>query len=346
MKILHVAKLLGVNTNGIDNVVRMLFLHQSKSNAVSVDVFDTSMKNSFSSFFRLRKFDLIIFHSIFCVKTWIYIYICILNKIPYVIVPHSGLTKASLNKSKMKKKAVMSIFLKRFIKKSAGVHFLNVDEKDNSLQCYSNSFIVPNGVCVPELKNKVTEHERYLAFLGRYDLHHKGIDILLEAVNQLKKELRDNGIHLRMHGHDKDGHSEEYIKSFISDNGLSDLILLRGPIFDNEEKVNYLRNASAYILTSRYEGLPITVLEGLSVDTPCLITKETNVAQVIETNNFGLTCRANVEDVVDMLRRYINNISFDIGYNPSRDYMITNYSWNVICRQLLEEYEKVARYEQ
>jgi len=345
LKILHVAKLLGVNTNGIDNVVNMLVKHQSISNNVFVDVLDTNKNDNFSSFFRFRDFDLIIFHSIFCFKTWLCILFCLSYAIPYVIVPHSGLTKASFKKSKVKKEAVMSLFLKKLIYKSAAVHFLNVDEKNNSYEYYSNSFIIPNGVCVPDIQIEKKLDKRYLAFLGRYDINHKGIDILLSAVNVLKSEFRYNNVTLRMHGHDKNSHSIEYIKKYIENNNLSDLVVLKGPIIDNDEKVKYLTNASAYILTSRYEGFPITVLEALSVDVPCLVTKETNVSQLIENNNFGLTCFANVESVVDMLRTYLKNSIAGSAFSPSRDYVVDNYSWAVIGTKLLTEYEKVIRRE-
>ena len=43
-----------------------------------------------------------------------------------------------------------------------------------------------------------------------------------------------------------------------------------------------------YILTSRYEGMPLTVLEALSCGCPCLITSQTNMEDLISATSMWL----------------------------------------------------------
>ncbi len=237
----------------------------------------------------------------------------------------------------------MNLFLRRLIYKAAAVHFLNDNERDNSYKFYSRSFIVPNGIDVdPNLEEKT--RERYIAYLGRYDINHKGIDILLDAIILMREELIERDYKLVMHGYDPTGSSLKFINDFISNNNLENLISVGGSITNTEDKINFLSNASAYILTSRYEGLPISVLEALSFNTPCLVSKETNMAELIEENGFGLSCEANSESVKNMLFKFFTQSEKE-NFKKSKAFLIENFSWKIISERLICEYKKAINYD-
>lgn len=343
MRLLHIASLIGSNTNGIDYVIEKLLLHQNEQEGINAELVDL---NNFSLLNSLKTIDLneiVIFHSIFSIKSWILIFYCLFKNIPYIIFPHSGLTVSSFKKSRLKKKLVMNLFLKKLIYKSAAVHFLNQNEKDNSYKYYSNSFIVPNGIDVdPNLQEET--REKYIAYLGRYDINHKGIDILLEAIVLINNELRNHGYKIILHGYDPTGISLKFINDFVNKNNLEDLVSVRESITNNQDKTNFLGKASAYILTSRYEGLPISVLEALSFNTPCLVSKETNMAELIEDNGFGLSCEANSESVKGMLLKFFIE-SEKGGFKKSKTFLIENFSWDIISRRLIYEYKKAISYD-
>lgn len=343
MKVIHAASLMGSNTNGIDYVVEKILLHQNKLDGIHAHLINLNDFSVFSTLKTIRVSEIIVFHSIFSIKSWGLILYCLIKNIPYIIFPHSGLTISSFEKSKFKKKLVMNLFLKKFLRKATSVHFLNERERDNSYKYYSNSFIVPNGI---DIDYNVDERNRdkYIAYLGRYDINHKGIDILLEAVQLIKNEIRDNGYKLIMHGYDPEGISLSFINDFISNNNLTDIISVRGPITNSEDKIQFLSNASAYILTSRYEGFPITVLEALSVDTPCLVSEGTNVSELVESNGFGISCLSNSDSVREMLIKFFTQIEKD-SFNKSRSFLIDNFSWEIISGRLIFEYKKAINYD-
>ncbi len=100
MKVLHVANLIGSNTNGIDYVVEKILLHQNKLDGIKAELLNL---NDFSISKALKAISLnevVVFHSIFSVKSWVLIFYCCLKNISYIIFPHSGLTVSSFQKSR------------------------------------------------------------------------------------------------------------------------------------------------------------------------------------------------------------------------------------------------------
>jgi len=343
MKVLHIANLMGSNTNGIDYVVEKILLHQNELDRINADLINLNDFSLEKAFKVINLNDVIVFHSIFAIKSWPLIFYCLFKNKPYIIFPHSGLTVSSFEKSKIKKKLVMKLFLKKLIFKAAAVHFLNENEKDNSYEFYSRSFIVPNGIDIDyevDKKNK----KKYIAYLGRYDINHKGIDLLLDAIKLIQEELRNREYIIIMHGYDPSNVALSFINDFVTKHNLTDLVCVRGAITNSHEKINFLSNASAYILTSRYEGLPITVLEALSVDTPCLVSKGTNMAELIEKNSFGMSCLSNSDSVKNMLIDFLIQ-SENRGFRPSRSFLIDNFSWKIIAGRLIEEYKRAINYD-
>ena len=63
----------------------------------------------------------------------------------------------------------------------------------------------------------------------------------------------------------------EEVKTFIAENGVGDNVDLPGWV-EGKERDNYFNNAYAYCMTSRKEGLPMAVLESLSIGIPVIST--------------------------------------------------------------------------
>jgi glycosyltransferase involved in cell wall biosynthesis len=63
----------------------------------------------------------------------------------------------------------------------------------------------------------------------------------------------------------------EEVKSFISENGVGDNVDLPGWV-EGGEREKFFNNAYAYCMTSRKEGLPMAVLESLSIGIPVIST--------------------------------------------------------------------------
>lgn len=233
---------------------------------------------------------IVIFHSVYKFSYLKYYWYCYRNKIDYFIYPHGGLTIENFQKNKFLKWLSLHCIFKLVLNKAKGVIYLSKKEfKKNVLNLKSDHLFIPNGIN-PFFKNKLNS-KYYLydgvrkinfLFFGRIDIHHKGIDKLIEGIDLLPKRTKDNIIiNFYGYGNSKD---EKYLMEKMKSNSN---IKFHGSVFDPTEKNNVFLSSDIFILTSRYEGMPISVLEALSSGLPCLVSTETNVEDIIHNYKCG-----------------------------------------------------------
>ena len=88
------------------------------------------------------------------------------------------------------------------------------------------------------------------------------------------------------------------------------------------------------LLTSRYEGFPMTILEAWSYGNPCLVTPGTNVADEIAINNLGWTVNLTADSIADGIKKALKDYSVSRADYVSRckEYVCKNYSWKIIAK--------------
>ena len=113
----------------------------------------------------------------------------------------------------------------------------------------------------------------------------------------------------------------------------------KGTIYD-DEKVKALRNANILLLTSRYEGSPMTILDALSYGNPCLVTPGTNVADDILRNNLGWKTELKAEAIADCILKARDDYkkNFAAYYASCRHYVLENFLWDKIAQQSVKIY--------
>lgn len=123
-----------------------------------------------------------------------------------------------------------------------------------------------------------------LGIVGRIDAHHKGLDIAVHTMAQLKKA----GIKARLAivGH---GPDEAYLRELISFCGAEDCVELGSYTSDLE---GFWRDQELCLLPSRYEGLGVTMLEAMSFGRPVLRTPYGGCEEWIDDGANGFVCPA------------------------------------------------------
>ncbi|HEY9770132.1 MAG TPA: glycosyltransferase family 4 protein [Coleofasciculaceae cyanobacterium] len=124
------------------------------------------------------------------------------------------------------------------------------------------------------------EDTRFILFAGR--LHpQKDPLLLIEAFAVLKQPK----VHLLMAGA---GELKSQIKAKIDDLGLAQQVTMLGAV--PQDKLASLHQVSSvFVLSSVYEGLPLTVLEALSCGTPVVTTNSGETPDFL-TNDSGIVC--------------------------------------------------------
>ena len=133
--------------------------------------------------------------------------------------------------------------------------------------------------------------KRFLT-IGRFTPLHKGIDLLIEAFHLFAQ--KNNDWNLDIIG---EGIEEHKYKSLISKYKLGDRITIHP--FTNQIQ-DYYSNAQVYVLSSRWEGMPLVLVEAMSHGLP-IVTSDLPVCKEI-MGDFGLYFRnGDIQDLANKL---------------------------------------------
>ncbi len=360
MKILHITAMSQLSPNsGIPAVLKQLTDAQNKIEGVEsivlslcgeVDKLDSHYfyfiaNESIEKFLERYKPDLAVIHSFFHVEHIKAVKALKRNNIPFFIEPHGSFGENAMKKGALKKRIANSTIFRPQIKDSSGYIYTNQAEKNDSIYRKEKVLVIPNGI-VPEVvysankKNVISYNEPVFYFLGRYDIHHKGLDYLFDALDILeeKKYL----ITLKLYG---TGNKKqlEYVNSRIKKYAYISVSNC-GTIY-GEAKKEALELANILVLTSRYEGSPMTVLDGLSYGNPCIVTPGTNVADEVSQNSIGWQCSLKAESIADTIIKAVEDYrTQNIDYiDRCKKYVLENYSWDKIAEYSIGEYSRAIK---
>lgn len=253
--------------------------------------------------------------------------------ISYIIVPRSSLTRQAIhNHAWLKKKFAHWLYFDSYCHKAKAIQYLTKRELDDSGNKWSkNNLIIPNGINIPVNKKETFfDNGFHAVYVGRIDVYQKGIDILLKACEKEKEYLRSNQFRLTLYG--PQIIDFEYVVSLINNLGIGDFVEMGGEVL-GKEKEKAILNGDLFILTSRFEGHPMGLIEALAYGLPSLVTPGTNMAKEITEANAGWVCDTNVESIQKALRQIIN--SKDDLYKKSTNarMLASQYDWMQIARK-------------
>jgi glycosyltransferase involved in cell wall biosynthesis len=143
--------------------------------------------------------------------------------------------------------------------------------------------VIPNGVAIPEAVTRPdwTGGRLHIVAVNRFD-HQKNPDLLVDIATQLRPlvDFRMDVIGT--------GPRFEDIRARIAATGLSDHVILHGAVTDPRRTY---RSAHIFLSTSRWEGLPLALLEGMSEGLCVLATDVVGNADAITHGSDGLLYR-------------------------------------------------------
>jgi glycosyltransferase involved in cell wall biosynthesis len=142
------------------------------------------------------------------------------------------------------------------------------------------SVVISNAVSVPDLSNWSPVKKYDVLFVGRLTKA-KGVDILLKAINILKEKYQKE-IKAAIVGK---GYLEEELKELVMELGIEKEVEFLGVRRDIEK---LMKSTKLFVLPSRWEGLPLTVLEAMSSGAGIIAAKVGGIPEVIEHKKEGI----------------------------------------------------------
>jgi glycosyltransferase involved in cell wall biosynthesis len=203
--------------------------------------------------------------------------LCLYNRRP-VVLQIQGYTGSMYFRKYNPLKAGVLYLLERALP-SLYRHVIAVSE--TSLRRYRVSkgalkAVIPNGIDDRLLKIP-TGNEAYILYLGRIDVHHKGIDVLLEAYRRL---CLNYSIPLLIAGDFRDKGKFYDIYNRLPER-VRGLIRLTGWV-DSHQKYELLQDALMVVMPSRYETQGIVALEAMASARPLVVSDIPELGYVVE----------------------------------------------------------------
>lgn len=234
--------------------------------------------------------------------------------LPLVIAPHGMLDPGALAISRRKKQIVWRLWERRALRSARCLHALCPAEADAIRRLLPGMPIatIPNGVALPSTDpsamaplpppawaDSIPPGEPVLLFLGRFH-HKKGIEPLLAAWQAAAAAAERAGWWLALVGYGDGGALAQRVAAAQARGELQRLLVL-GPVFD-AHKLSVLDAASAFVLPSFSEGLPMAALEAMAHRLPSLLSDACNIPQAFSAGA-ALRAEPNPTALVGSLER-------------------------------------------
>lgn len=134
-----------------------------------------------------------------------------------------------------------------------------------------------------------TDGKANYVYWGRLDWHYKGIDRLLNGILHCVRDCPqdDPPFRLFLIGPDYRGGAEK-IRQFVETHQLQHIVHLMLPGSYPAGSKLPLRDATASIYLSRWDGFPRTLRESITLGVPILVSEETHFGKLVTDYNSGL----------------------------------------------------------
>jgi glycosyltransferase involved in cell wall biosynthesis len=209
---------------------------------------------------------------------------------PVVVSPHGGFDPVSLKRNSARKRVYSALFEKRMIRHAATVVALTEVEAEQ-VRAYAGNVVtavVPNGVGPRPVGPGGMAFRHSLGipadvplalFVGRLDVRHKGLDRLVAGTVDAPTWR------FIFVGPDHRG-GRRRLQRMAADLGTSARVYLVGQLGEPALSGAYAA-ADLFVLPSRWEGLPMSLLEALAEGVPSLVTPEVDRLVPVSSSGAG-----------------------------------------------------------
>jgi len=201
----------------------------------------------------------------------------------------------------------------------------------------NRTVIIPNFIDTSVFKpaNEPPALKPFVFFSLGNIIYTKGIDVLIEAFNILKKKNTTSVI-LKIGGSGKEKYK---LKKRISQLGLEDEIYFPGKL-SRKQVVSEMQKSHAFVLASRFEAFGVVLIEAMSCGLPVIASKSGGPEEIVNNSNGYLTALESPHELAKAMESMLKNYHL---FNPSiiRQHVLEKYSEQSTVKQIIKLYKEV-----
>jgi glycosyltransferase involved in cell wall biosynthesis len=265
--------------------------------------------------------------------------------VPYVFSPHSGYDSVSLLRSRRRKRLFSALFEHGTVRRASLVGALTEVEREQ-VQAFGSAqriVVTPNGVTSPPprgLDGAVFRRELQLAasvplalFVGRMDIEHKGLDLFLRGISESDRW------HAALVGPDHRG-GRTRLSSMAAMLGIEERVHLCSVRRDAALDEAFY-GADVFVLMSRWEGMPMSLLESLAHGTPAVVSP--TVERLVAVERAGAGWISSAGQLGKLLNRLCEVRAELMAAGRAALELARAYDWDRIAERYEAAYATVVR---
>jgi glycosyltransferase involved in cell wall biosynthesis len=259
---------------------------------------------------------------------------------PYLVSPHGLLKPLALRNSRWKKRIAALLFENEHLRRATCLHALNAAEAD-AFRAYGLTnpiCIIPNGTVLQSDCVTPQPHPgRSILYLGRFHPL-KGLRKLIEAWGAVREQAAAANWRLTLAGWDQNSHRAE-LERLADQLQVRSTVTFVGPQY-NADKDRCFAAASAFILPSESEGMPVSILDAWSWRLPVLMTEACNLPEGADAKA-AIMMAPKVNSIAAALRQLfsLSDLECEAMGRNGRRLVEERYQWPRIGHSMCEVYD-------
>uniref|UniRef100_A0A7C3IXP7 Glycosyltransferase n=1 Tax=Candidatus Methanomethylicus mesodigestus TaxID=1867258 RepID=A0A7C3IXP7_9CREN len=254
--------------------------------------------------FNIKNYDVVHIHNLRSYQNNIVMKYAIMSNVPYIVQPHGSTTHIGKIYIRVLKLIYDKFWGNKIINNASGIIALNLFELKQIINHFKSDkilnkiVIIPNGIDLDQYefpikigefrkKYSINNGKKIILYLGR--IHWiKGIDILIKAYYLLQKKICYKDAVLVIAGPDE-GYLDK-LNRMVDLLDLSDNVVFTGPLYGQDKLAAYF-DSQIYVLPSRYETFPNTILEAYALKKAVVASNVCGIKELVIHMKTGLLFR-------------------------------------------------------
>ena len=165
----------------------------------------------------------------------------------------------------------------------------------------------------------------------------KGGDLLVEALHAVRNGMPDFHLYIAL-----DVPQGSALREMVKGLGLSESITFTGFLSRNDYLM-LLNSVDLFVLPSRREGLPISVLEAMALGKPLVVSDAGGISEVVVDGRNGKVVAAERREIAEALYSIYRNpiMRAEMSTNNKQDGMA--YDWSNAVSRYLSVYQELTK---